>query len=229
MTRRSEVLAELRAAGKYLMDHGLAWGNAGNLSARIDADRYLITASGTYLGELGEDDFAECSLVAGGVHGHAAQTASSAAGKKPSKEVPMHRAIYEARPDIGAVLHASPLYSTLFACAEETLPSGLFVETMYYLEQVERVPYAHPGSAELGEAVREKAKRANVLLLEHHGVLVYDATVKEARMALHALETACRMIVEARGAGIALRELPEAVRSDFLEHSGYRPRRKWEA
>ncbi|MBB6735800.1 class II aldolase/adducin family protein [Cohnella zeiphila] len=222
MTRRDEVLAELRAAGRYMMDYGLAWGNAGNISARTDGDRYLITASGTYLGELGEDDFAECSL------GEGIPAPSATPGKKPSKEVPMHRAIYESRPDVGAVLHASPFYGTLIACADEPLPSGLFVETMYYLERVERVRYADPGSFDLGEAVREKAKLANVLLLEHHGVLVYDANLKEARMALHTLETACRMVVEARGAGIPLAELPDATRRRFLEQSGYRPRRKWE-
>ncbi|SFI74140.1 Ribulose-5-phosphate 4-epimerase/Fuculose-1-phosphate aldolase [Paenibacillus sp. UNC496MF] len=222
MTRREETAAELRAAGKYMMDNGLAWGNAGNISARLDDGGFLITATGTFLGELGEDDFADCSLASGGAD------AVPGTGKKPSKEVPMHAAVYEERPDIGAVLHASPFYSTLFACASEPVPSGLFVETMYYLERIERVGYYHPGSAALGEAVRAKAKRANVLLLENHGVLVYDASVKEARMALQTLEMACRMIVEALGAGIGLNRLPKTIESDFLEKSGYRPRRKWE-
>ena len=222
MTRREGMVAELRACGKYMMDNGLAWGNAGNISARLDEDGFLITATGTFLGELGEDDFAACSLAARG-------ESPVMPGKKPSKEVPMHRAIYESRPDIGAVLHASPFYGTLFACAAEPVPSGLFVETMYYLERIERVGYYHPGSAELGEAVREKARRANVLLLDNHGVLVYDTNVKEARMALQTLEMACRMFVESRSAGIALNRLPETTERDFLERSGYRPRRMWEA
>jgi L-fuculose-phosphate aldolase len=140
----------------------------------------------------------------------------------------MHAAIYEERPEIGAVLHASPFYSTMLACAGETIPSGLFVETMYYLERIGRVGYHHPGSAALGEAVREKAKSANVLLLDNHGVLVYDVNVKEARMALQTLEMACRMVVEASGAGISLNRLPKTAELDFLERSGYRPRRKWE-
>ncbi|MFC4811152.1 class II aldolase/adducin family protein [Paenibacillus sp. GCM10023250] len=222
MTRREETAAELRAAGKYMMDNGLAWGNAGNISARLGDGSFLITATGTFLGELGQDDFAVCSLTSGGAD------AIPGTGKKPSKEVPMHAAVYEERPDIGAVLHASPFYSTLFACASEPVSSGLFVETMYYLERIERVGYHHPGSAALGEAVRAKAKSANVLLLENHGVLVYDSNVKEARMALQTLEMACRMIVEALGAGIGLNRLPKTIESDFLENSGYRPRRKWE-
>lgn len=217
----ASVSAELRRAGQYMMDNGLAWGNAGNISARIDGDRYLITASGTYLGELGEDDFAECSLTDASL--------TLPAGRKPSKEVPMHRAVYETRPDIGAVLHASPFYSTLIACAAEDIPSNRFVETMYYLERVERVGYCHPGSAALGEAVREKARKANVLLLENHGVLVFDTSIKEARMSLHTLEMACRMLLEARSAGIALSSVPDETAHDFLHHAGYRPRRRWEA
>lgn len=224
MTRREKTVVELRAAGKYMMDQGLAWGNAGNISARLDDGNFLITATGTFLGELGEEDFAECSSAIGGN----SPVASEGTGKKPSKEVPMHAAIYEERPEIGAVLHASPFYSTMLACAGETIPSGLFVETMYYLERIGRVGYHHPGSAALGEAVREKAKSANVLLLDNHGVLVYDVNVKEARMALQTLEMACRMVVEASGAGISLNRLPKTAELDFLERSGYRPRRKWE-
>jgi len=213
-----EARRQLQDAGRYMMTHGLAWGNAGNLSARTGADRFVVTASGTFLGELDDDDLVECGFAEGRLR---------PGDRAPSKEVPMHRAVYERRPDIGAVLHASPFYSTLVACSDIEVPSSLFVETMYYLERVERVPYRHPGSAALGEAVAEKAAKANVLLLEHHGVLVYDRTVKEARMALQTLETACRMIVTARASGIGLRTLDGAATLDFLTNSGYRPRREW--
>lgn len=220
MMDRDEARRELQAAGRYLLENGLAWGNAGNLSLRTAPDRCVITAGGTRLGELGDDDFVECGLPAG----------EPAPGtRRPSKELPMHRAVYLARPQINAVLHASPFYSTLVACSGAAIPARLFVEAMYYLECVERVPYAHPGSEALGHAVGEKVRRANVLLLEHHGVLVVDAGLREALMGLHTLEMACRMIVTAKGAGIELRDLPAATAGDFLERSGYRPRRQWTA
>ncbi|MDR6553135.1 class II aldolase/adducin family protein [Paenibacillus qinlingensis] len=213
----ASVWQQLQEAGRYMLNNGLAWGNAGNISARTRDGHYLITASGTDLGELGEDDFVECSISEG---------KATSPDKKPSKEVPMHQAIYESRPDVGAVLHASPFYSTMLACSSETLPSEWFVETMYYLERIERVPYFHPGSRELGEAVREKAGKASVLFLENHGVLVYDKNVKEARMAMHTLEMACHMYVVAKSSGISLRKLPEDVVQSFLNESGYRPRRR---
>ncbi len=140
----------------------------------------------------------------------------------------MHRAIYEQRPEIGAVLHASPFYSTLVACAEIPVPADLFVEDMYYLERVERIAYFHPGSPALGEAVREKARRANILLLENHGVLVYDTSIQEALMGLQTLEMVCRMAIAARSAGLELRSLPASTVTDFLTNSGYRPQREWQ-
>lgn len=212
----NEARQGLQAAGRYLLENNLTWGNAGNLSARLGPDRYLITASGTHLGELQDDDFVECSF-------EGSQTGS----RKPSKETPMHRAIYEQRPEIGAVLHASPFYSTLFACTDLPVPADLFIEDMYYLERVERVGYAHPGSATLGEAVRARARRANILLLENHGVLVYDTSIREALMGLQTLEMVCRMAVTARSAGLELRALPASTVTDFLAGSGYRPRREW--
>jgi len=212
----NEVREHLRAAGQYMLENDLAWGNAGNISARIDTDRYLITASGTQLGNLSHDDFVECSM-----------DGSFSGDRKPSKETPMHRAIYEQRPEIGAVLHASPFYSTLIACADIQVSADLFIEDMYYLERIEHVSYFHAGSRELGEAVRLKARHANILFLDNHGVLVYDTSIQEALMELHTLEFVCRMIITAQSAGIALRSLPASTVTDFLENSGYRPRREW--
>jgi L-fuculose-phosphate aldolase len=212
--------AQLQHAGRYLLDHDLTWGNSGNLSARTvkNPNHYLITASGTQLGNLGEDDFVECPITF---------TEPPFYPRKPSKEMPMHAAVYESRPEINAVLHASPFYSTLIACSDIDVPGDLFVENMYYLERVGRVRYCHPGSAALGEAVREQAAAANVLLLENHGVLVYDTSVAEALMALHTLELVCQMVITARSAGFSFHHLPADTVTDFLTNAGYRPRRRW--
>src|SRR5690606_37117747 len=156
-TPDADLRRQLREAGQYMLANDLAWGNAGNISARLDAHTLLVTASGTHLGHLADDDLVACPVQADQPITYA---------RKPSKEMPMHRAVYAVRPEVQAVLHASPFYSTLAACAPDlTLPGDLFVEDMYYLERVARVPYCHPGSAALGEAVRAHAAEANVLLL----------------------------------------------------------------
>jgi ribulose-5-phosphate 4-epimerase/fuculose-1-phosphate aldolase len=217
MPQKSEINNQLQAVGRYMMDNQLAWGNAGNISAKTAEDRFLITASGTYLGELADDDLVEVSF----------DGVNNPADKKPSKEVPMHLAVYEERPDIQAVLHASPFYCTLVACSKLEIPSDWFVESMYYLERIARVGYHHPGSDSLGKAVREKASQANILLLENHGVLVFDTSIKEARMALQTLEYTCRMLTTANSASVDMNQLPRNVVQDFLTNSGYKPRREW--
>ena len=213
------IRQELQAAGRYLLANELAWGNAGNLSARISPEALLVTASGTRLGELADDDFVECPAVA---------DSNTAYPRKPSKEMPMHRAIYAARPEISAVLHAAPFYSMLVSCAQDVeIPGNWYVENMYYQERVAFVPYHHPGSEALGHAVAEHAHRANVLILRNHGVLVYDTSISEALMALHTLEITCRMLITARSAGVPMQPVTPAAVQDFLHNSGYRAPRRW--
>ena len=216
----AQVIAELQKAGQYLFTNNLTWGNAGNLSARLNENELLVTASGTNLGELGVHDFVVVPVSAQGIEAYP---------QKPTKELPMHRTIYDVRPEIGAVVHASPFYTTLIACTNVDIPSSWFVESMYYLERVGRVAYAHPGSTRLGDLVREQAGKANILLLENHGVLAYDNNLKEALMGLHTYELAAKMFLASKGAGIEMQEIPPGNVHDFLLNSGYRKRRNWRA
>ena len=212
---RLELIKELQQTGIFMMKNDLAWGTAGNISARYKENQFYVSASGTYLGEVGVDDFSLCSET------------KLIEGKKPSKEHIMHQGIYEERPEINAVLHASPFYSTLVANSDIEIPSNYFVEAMYYLERIERIPYEHPGSMELAKAVKEKAKDANILLLENHGIIVYDVNLKEARMALQTLEYTAKMHITALNNGISMQGLSVNTEQDFLKNSGYKPIREW--
>lgn len=213
---KTELINALSEAGRFMLHNDLTWGNAGNLSARINPDQFVITASGTQLGELTQDNFV--ILDFGG---------RSISPGKPSKETPMHRAVYEMRSEIQAVVHASPFYSTLIACSDLEIPNNLFVENMYYLERVRRVNYHHPGTNALADEVRDIAADTNIILMQNHGVLVYDISVMEALVALQTLEMVSRMVITAKQAGIDLKALPMETVTDFLKNSGYRAPRQW--
>ncbi|WP_404454808.1 class II aldolase/adducin family protein [Oceanobacillus kapialis] len=212
---RLELVKELQKTGVFMMNNNLAWGTAGNISARVDEDQFYVSASGTYLGEMDISDFSLCS------------DKGLVEGKKPSKEHIMHQNIYKERPEINAILHASPFYSTLIANTDIEIPSNYFVEAMYYLEKVVRVPYKHPGSVDLADAVKERAKQGNVMLLENHGIIVYDTSLKEARMALETLEYTCKMYIQALQSSITINGLSDETVHDFLQNAGYKPVRKW--
>lgn len=211
----NELLNGLKSTGEFMGNNGLVWGSAGNISARVKNDQFYVSASGTYLSEITEDEFSLCDKN------------GLVEGLKPSKEHIMHQGIYENRPEINAILHSSPFYSTLIANSDLELPSNYFVEAMYYLEKIVRVPYYHPGSRELAEAVKEKSKEGNILLLENHGIIVFDINLKEARMALETLEYTSKMHITAVQQGITMKGLPEEKVNDFLANSGYKPVRKW--
>jgi len=206
--------SQLTAAGRAMVERGLVWGTTGNLSARLEGGRMLVSASGTALGELQAGDLVTVNLSDGRWSGT----------RKPSKEVPMHVAIYGARTDAQVVLHSSPHYTTLLACSNEAIPAELFIETMYYLERVAWVDYAHPGTAELGESVGRAAAAAEVVMMRNHGVIVFDRSAAEALVRLQVLEMACRIVVEAKAAGITLNRIPAERMREFLDSGRYKPR-----
>ncbi|MDF2787498.1 MAG: fuculose phosphate aldolase [Neobacillus sp.] len=211
-----DIRQQLMDAGQYLKANQLAWGTSGNLSVRLDDHHALITASGTYMANLKEEDFVNFNL----------QTGTYEGTRKASKETPFHTGIYRVRQDAKAILHSSPFYTTLFACSSETIISELFIETMYYLEDIAYVDYYHPGTQELGDAIAEKANEANIIMMKNHGVVVFDESISEALMRIETLEMACRMILKAKECGIRLNLIPQEVVTSFLEDSKYKPRKK---
>ena len=199
--------------GKWIMAKGLTWGTSGNISVR-DGDKVYVTASGTVLGDLHEDDI---SIV--NIEGVLLD------GKKPSKETGMHLEVYRKCPDVNAVLHASPFWTTFAACTDIRIKTNLFIESMYYDEKLMHIPYFHAGSKELAEAVSEVADKTHVILMDHHGVLVYDRNLGECRSALEVTDNVCHMNIVAKSSGINLTEVPGDVVKDFLEGGYYKKRR----
>lgn len=199
--------------GKWIMAKGLTWGTSGNISVR-DGDKVYVTASGTVLGDLHEDDI---SIV--NIEGVLLD------GKKPSKETGMHLEVYRKCPDVNAVLHASPFWTTFAACTDIRIKTNLFIESMYYDEELLHIPYFHAGSKELAEAVSDVADKTHVILMDHHGVLVYDRNLGECRSALEVTDNVCHMNIVAKSSGINLTEVPGDVVKDFLEGGYYKKRR----
>lgn len=204
---------EIIETGRWIMEKNLTWGTSGNISVR-EGNHIYVTASGTVIGDLHEEDITVVDL-----EGKVLE------GKKPSKETGMHLEVYRKCPDVAAVLHASPFWTTFAACTTMEMKTDLFIESMYYDEKLLRVPYFHAGSSALAEAVSKVAEKTHVILMEHHGMLCYDQNLKECRSALEVTENVCRMNIMAQSAGIPLQELPKETVRDFLEGGYYKKRR----
>ncbi|MDD5654565.1 MAG: class II aldolase/adducin family protein, partial [Candidatus Omnitrophica bacterium] len=76
---------EMIKVGRRLYDAGLAVANSGNISARLNDEDILITATGTHLGSLKDSDIVVVNLFG----------ANDFADKKPSSELPLHSLIYK--------------------------------------------------------------------------------------------------------------------------------------
>ncbi|CAG0964148.1 L-fuculose-phosphate aldolase [Anaerolineae bacterium] len=91
---------------------------------------------------------------------------------KPSIEMGFHIAVYQARPDVGCVMHTHQDFASAIALIGKTIPA-LFDEQVRFLgRSVEVIPYAPSGTGFLVKQVRKAVgNHHNAYILKNHGVL----------------------------------------------------------
>src|SRR5689334_6693890 len=120
---------DLAYYGRLILEHKLATGAGGNISARID-DTMLISPSGLSLAESRPDQFVAVDIRSGEV--------TTANGLRPSSEVLMHLFCYRKRPDIRAIVHTHPQFTIALTSAGHTL-RPMFADAIIYLGR--RIPH----------------------------------------------------------------------------------------
>ena len=161
----------------------------GNISMRI-GPIMLITPSSLDKASLSDKDIAEVDVESG---------ENLTPELKLSIESEMHRLIYLKRPSCKAIIHAHPVYSSLFSACEDVIKADIIAESYYQLKEVRKTPYSIMGSRELAEKVSDDALCFNAILLERHGALtISDKSLLEALERLECLERAARMSLFAR-------------------------------
>lgn len=183
------LLAELAAS---LFMRGFSVGSAGNISARL-ADGFLMTPTNSCLGRL---DPARISKLD--------PEFRHVGGDKPSKEVFMHRAFYQARDDAGAVVHLHSTMATAVSCLPDVDQGNPIPPlTPYFVMRVGRtmpiVPYYRPGDPAMEPAIHAAAKDARAVLLANHGPVVSGRTLTDAVYAAEELEEAAKLYLLLRG------------------------------
>jgi len=204
---RSELVE--RAAS--LFARGFSVGSAGNISAKL-SDGYLMTPTNSSLGGL--DPARLSKLDASFAH---------ISGDKPSKEVFMHRAFYQARPDAAAVVHLHSTMATAIACLPDLDQANPIPPlTPYFVMRVGRqmpvVPYYRPGDAAMEPAIHAAARTARAVLLANHGPVVSGASLRDAVYAAEELEEAAKLFLLLRGQPMRLLTPPQV--DDLLSAFG---------
>ncbi|HAM80903.1 class II aldolase/adducin family protein [Ornithinibacillus bavariensis] len=190
MSNFEQKLNDAIWVGKVLFDRNKATGSSANLSF-MHEDKIYITASGTCFGNLTESSFSVVDL-----------NGNHISGIKPSKELPLHMALYEKDSRIKSVLHTHSFYSTLWSCMEHDNVTDVIPNYTPYLRMklgtVGLVPYAKPGSEELFSLFKERVNDSDGYLLQNHGPIVGDQDLISAFYVLEELEESARIAWELR-------------------------------
>ena len=172
-------------AGRALVDAGLSPGSSGNLSVRL-GDRIVMTGTGASLGAL--DAAALSILDADG---------TLVDGVRPSKEVPLHLAMYGRAPEHRAVVHVHSPFAVALSClapwSEESAIPPLTPYVIMRVGRVALVPYSRPGDTARSDAIRQLAASHGAILLANHGPVVAGADLGSAVAAAEELEETARL------------------------------------
>lgn len=187
MMTEAEARAALVEAGRHFAAMGMAIGSAGNLSMRL-ADGYLVTPTNAALGRLSVERLSKLDLAFHHVGGDA-----------PTKEVSLHRAVYETRPTANAVVHLHSTHAAALSFRAD-LPEADPIPPFspYFIMRVGRVavlPYARPGSDRIGEMIRSLEGRYRAILLANHGPVTAGRTLAEALAAAEEFEETARLFM----------------------------------
>lgn len=208
--------AKLREAicrfGKSLYDRGLTPGSSGNISLRLDDGGWLVTPTNASLGFL---DPAKISRLDG--------KGQLVSGDAPTKEIPLHSALYDTRSSARAIVHLHSTHSVAVSMLPEIDPkAALPPMTAYYLMRVGAtalVPYYRPGDPAVADAIKGLAGRYSSVLLANHGPVVAGDTLEAAVYATEELEETAKLYLLLRN--LNPRYLSPQQIDDLVKHFGF--------
>ncbi len=210
-----EARHAVHAACARMVADGLVIGSAGNVSVRLDAERFVVSAAGVVYSQLEPADHPIVDVADGSWEGR----------HRPTSELALHLGILRAIPDVGAVVHTHSRYAAAFSVARLDLPFICNESIATRSEQVLVTDYAPPGSADLGgQALRtfERQPGSRAVLLANHGVVAIAPTLGEAEVVARSVEWTAEICHVARtllaaGAGehVLDRAVQEAIGRNY--------------
>ncbi len=200
----ADVRREVLEVARQLLQRGLVEGTSGNVSARIDDQRVCITPSSVPYEEMSVDDLTVIDLEGEQLEGE----------RHPSSEKALHLACYRAFPEVGAVIHAHPMYATMFAVSRQPIPAVLDEFSVYVGGEVPVCDYAQSGTPEVGEAAVARLKEVGAALLANHGLVALGTDPRKALHVAALVERAAQIVWGARLLG-EVAAIPEEVNRNF--------------
>jgi L-fuculose-phosphate aldolase len=182
--------------------HAVGWvaNHDGNVTARGESHRFVATPTATSKRLIAEKDLIE-------VDGKGQVVGSG----KVFGEIGLHLAIYERRPDIGAVVHAHPPYATAIAAsAGNPIDRPFIAEALVSLgPKIPKLPYAQPGEPARA-ALAPWCELVDAVILGNHGVIAWGKDCETALLRVELVEHLARIAIAAAPLG-GVEALPESA------------------
>lgn len=183
--KEGTLRGEIIDIGKKLYALRLIVAHSGNLSARIDQNNILITATGASLGDLKTDEIIKVDLT----------NLEDTKNKPLTTEFPLHSQIYQNFPH-KVIIHCHPSFINAYFTVYPSLPTLTF-ESKLYLGNIPVVEQDTPAITQ-PELVIEALKNNNLAVIKHHGVVSVADNFRNALYAIEMLEEAVKTLAVAR-------------------------------
>ena len=172
--------------------NGMTTTSGGNISILDENGDIWVTPSAIDKGTLSEKDIVRVQQD-GSIKGY----------HKPSSEFPFHKAIYQVRPDIKAIIHAHPPALLSFSIVRKIPNTNIIPQAKKKCGPIGYATYELPGSEELGEKIALEFKNGEnmAIIMENHGTVLGGKDLMDAYERFETLEFCARTIINAKAVG----------------------------
>ncbi len=201
MNPESKLRERIVDIGRSLYKRGLSPGSSGNISVRSE-DGWLLTPTNSCLGELDPDSISKLDW-----------NGNLLSGAKPSKEYFLHLAMYQKRPQSGAIVHLHSSFAAAISCLDGLDPASCIPPiTPYFVMRVGKlplIPYFRPGDKALADEIANHATKHAAVLLANHGPVVSGKDLDSALYATEELEETAKLMLLLHGQRIRTLDEPQ--------------------
>lgn len=167
--------------GKLIYEKGYNVSIDGNISVRLSDKEILITATGTQLGFLTEDD-----LVIIDYDGNLLQ-----GSRRASSEKITHLGIYKERPDVNAVIHVHAPNCLALSLLDVDIEHNLYIT----IAPIPITKFAVPSTQESYEQLKPFIKDYNWGILRRHGAITWEKDLLAAFLRLEGMEHLAKVMM----------------------------------
>ena len=184
LAARRDMITLIRRSYKM----GLFTATHGTYSVRLSDGSFIITPFGLDRAYLEEEDLVRV------------KAGMKELGKTPSRAVQLHQKIYDAHPEIGAVLIAHPVHAMAFAVTDEPFDTRTIPESYILLRDVKKLPYEEIYRNH--DKIAEEFSPAHpAAIINNDSVIVTGASLLQAFDRLEVMESTANSILDSLDLG----------------------------